>query len=53
MTMEKAQLTVAGGRIASKRSTPNMPRLERTKVPTKRKTGKHKQNPSNNSIRTQ
>lgn len=26
-------LTVPGGRIASKRSTPNIPRLERVKVP--------------------
>lgn len=28
-------LTVPGGRIASNRSTPNIPRLETVKVPTK------------------
>jgi len=34
--MVKKTLTVPGGRIASKRSTPNIPRLERVKVPVKK-----------------
>jgi len=29
------ELTVPGGRMASKRSTPNIPRFDRVKVPTK------------------